>query len=290
MLASVDPEVVAAVIAATASLVVAVATAIFSFVANRSARKAEEVAKIVRQADARKLDELKRSLDELQREGDARRDYRYDALKRLYSDVEPLLFQLRQASMSALERLEGIATNERAGNLREEPRWFRDGAYYNISTLYRLLVPPTLTELLRRKLTVVDLTLDPQMAREDQIAEAISMPLRLDFQLAAASSPALEYHPDDTPSGHGTELNLDPAHRRQGVYALWLEEAVEAMIFAAGRRAGVVSHSKFAALLRGGPEGAALQRMAYLLRDFDARSAPGTLPRASPNLPLLCRR
>lgn len=47
----------------------------------------------------------------------ARRDYEYEAMKRLYTDVEPLLFQLYEALEEAQHRVASLCRTSRNGNL-----------------------------------------------------------------------------------------------------------------------------------------------------------------------------
>jgi phage tail tape-measure protein len=54
----------------------------------------------------------------------ARRDYEYDARKRLYAQVEPLLFQLFEAAETAFNAVASLARTQRDRNL---PGWLSPG-------------------------------------------------------------------------------------------------------------------------------------------------------------------
>ena len=64
-----------------------------------------------------RLEGLKAQLVESQAERDAERDYRYEATKRLYADLQPLLFQLSETCESAYNHTRGLARAARDGNL-----------------------------------------------------------------------------------------------------------------------------------------------------------------------------
>src|SRR5712692_9037207 len=97
-----DPAVIAAFIAAFASLLVAI---LGYFITKKNQSEVET---------------LKAHLAEQQAERDARRDYEYEARKRLYHDYGPLLFQLVERSQVALNRIYNIATIARLGKLLDK--------------------------------------------------------------------------------------------------------------------------------------------------------------------------
>lgn len=68
----------------------------------------------------RELESLKATLDEQKAEKNARRDYEYDARKRLYQECEPLLFQLVELSENALSRIFSLARTSRQGSQSKE--------------------------------------------------------------------------------------------------------------------------------------------------------------------------
>ena len=87
-------SIIGAIIAALSSLIVA---GISYFITRRNAHE---------------LESLKADLAEKQAEKNARRDYLYEARKRLYQEYEPLLFQLVELSESALKRIYALARGE----------------------------------------------------------------------------------------------------------------------------------------------------------------------------------
>ena len=108
-----DPKITVALIAAGATAAAALTTAVFSLVTARAGRRAAE--------DLEKLKaEMGARFAETSAERNARRDYEYDAKKRLYQEIEPLLFQLFEALEEAHYRVRSLARSSRHGNL---PGW-----------------------------------------------------------------------------------------------------------------------------------------------------------------------
>ena len=60
---------------------------------------------------------MKNKLEIEKDEESAIRDYRFEALKRLYRECEPILFQFAELSDSALLRILALAKNAQQGNL-----------------------------------------------------------------------------------------------------------------------------------------------------------------------------
>lgn len=126
---------------------------------------------------------------ELQAGRDAERDYVYDARKRLYTEFQPILFQLVEACESAYGRIANltIASKEPALELHGK-NWLRDSDYYRLSTIYRLIAPAVHVRLCRRKLTAVDLTVDPRLRAQYAIAKLIYSTWNDGYELARTIS------------------------------------------------------------------------------------------------------
>ena len=104
------------ILASATSVVIAVVTAVF---AQRAAQSASQ------KADA--LEALKARLQDETAEKNAFRDYRYDALKHLYEEVQPLLFQLRGPLQQMVDHTQNLARAARSGDLDPGPdNWIRD--------------------------------------------------------------------------------------------------------------------------------------------------------------------
>lgn len=94
--------------------------------------------------------ELKDRLDRMAREEDAWRSYEFEARKRLYADVRPLLFQIAENSHLGRDRIIRVLKNEVQ---------LRDKKDISTSSLW-IFAPLVLGRELQRRLTNVDLKLD----------------------------------------------------------------------------------------------------------------------------------
>jgi hypothetical protein len=115
-------------------------------------------------------------LTEEQAQRQSRRDYEYEARKRLYHECEPLIFEFLESSQNAFDRIHGLARSARHGNL---PSWLSRDGYYMASTMYYLLAPVAVYKLMRRRLTVVDLTLDHNIATHYRLAKQLGAAARI---------------------------------------------------------------------------------------------------------------
>lgn len=103
--------------------------------------------------------------DELD-ERKARRAYKYEAKKRLYEELYPILFQITEASESAASRIVNLAKRYNDEDDRDEflKALKQDGDnYYLKSTIYRIFLPLALYRIMQRRLTHVDLSQDNQL-------------------------------------------------------------------------------------------------------------------------------
>jgi hypothetical protein len=130
-------------------------------------------------------------------EKDARRDYEYEAKKRLYQECEPILFEFSELSESALRRIHVLAKNAKEGNLGPERYWLSTDPYFIRSTIYRLIVPLAAFKLLQHKLTSIDLKLDYSINTQYILAKILYYTFSSSHELAK-SNPAILYDPDQT--------------------------------------------------------------------------------------------
>ena len=177
-------EIVLAVIALVSSIITAGVTAIFA--------RRNEI----------RLKHLEHDLAIKRAEQDARRDYEYEARKRLYQECEPILFQYAELSESALRRIYALARNARDGNLGPHRYWLSTDHYFMRSTIYRLLAPMAAYKLLQRRLTTIDLELDHSINIQYNLAKKLYYTLSSSPDLAR-SKPVIPYDPDQI----GAELN-----------------------------------------------------------------------------------
>jgi hypothetical protein len=175
---------------------------------------------------ARGLEKLRTELAEEQAEKKARRDYQYEARKRLYQQYEPLLFQLVECCESAKERIYSLARTARQGDLGPTGWLSKWDEYYLYSTIYFLLSPLVIFKLMQRSVTFVDLTVDPYINDQYLLAKQLAWSFT-DAHDFAKLAPKIEYAPDSTPQ----QRELHPENYwRQGVPVGILDKAVEACI------------------------------------------------------------
>ncbi len=193
------------------------------------------------QADfAKQLEAFKAELAETGAEKDARRDYEYEAKKRLYQQCEPLMFELYMFSIGAKKRIHSLARTARQGNLEPGTTgWLSADRYYTLSTVYKLFAPLAVVKMLQRRLTLIDLNLDRRMREQFFIADSLFLTFTSDFKLAE-TDPQIPYDPNRRYSIGAEEFKLKLEKKpskyfRQGLNVGDLDSAVEAMIVSDGK-------------------------------------------------------
>ncbi|MGE5289463.1 MAG: hypothetical protein ACM3ML_20145 [Micromonosporaceae bacterium] len=104
---------------------------------------------------ARRLARIQASLEEQRDISKARRDYEYEARKRLYSVYEPIKFQLVDIIGQALRRISILSLGPPPAGSVEEA-----------ASIYELLAPTALVRMLDRNLTLADMNLEPNVSVE----------------------------------------------------------------------------------------------------------------------------
>lgn len=215
----------------------------------------------------RELELLKSQLQSDQDENAARREYRFEAVKRLYRDAEPLLFEMDEACKSAIGHIKSLAREAAKGTLEIKPSPLSGQAYYFVATLYALLTPAAAFYLLRRTLTGFDLSRDPFIRRQYWLGDTIYRLFSRDFELAGMRPP-LEYKPHD----------LEAPTVRQGAYIREVERAVEAMCIIDDRGSRLLTYSQFEDALNDNTSALRrnLQRFLELFEGFTPQTHPVT--------------
>jgi len=180
----------------------------------------------------RDLERLRAEFAEKQADRDARRDYEYEARKRLYTEFEPLFFQFFEAARAARGQMYGLASAARRGNLDPEVSWLaKPDAYYTLSLTYNIFAPLALGRLIQRRLTFVDLTLDPRISSQYEAIRRVSRVLSHDYGLSTAE-PRLLYDPNHA-DAEQLKVTQPEAYRRQGVFAGYLDMLLESFLVGA---------------------------------------------------------
>src|SRR5215467_13401515 len=141
------------------------------------------------------LEKIKNDLEIKKDEQTARRDYEYEARKRLYQECEPILFQFAELSESALKRIYALARNARDGNLGPNRFWLLTDQYFIRSTIYRLIAPLAAFKMLQRRLTSIDLKLDKAINTQYHFAKILYYTFSSSTDLAK-SEPEIPYDPE----------------------------------------------------------------------------------------------
>lgn len=174
-------------------------------------------------------------LSDLNAERKARRDYEYEARKRLYEECEPLFFELYQLSIGGMKRVGSLARSARMGYLNNDSRgWLAVVDYYTLSTVYKLIAPLAIVRIIQRRITLVDLSLDARIKEQFSLANCLYSTFTADFKFAQAN-PKLEYNPnfefDPANSDFSDQRQAQPErYFRQGLPVGRLDTAVDALI------------------------------------------------------------
>jgi hypothetical protein len=195
-----------------------------------------------------KLDQLRNDLAIKRAELDARRNYEYEAKKRLYQECEPVLFQLHQLCEAAQKRISHMprriephffskekyleenkkyleslkdslkkpeekspTRQKEEGALKDKLGWLSFPNYYMLSTIYHLLAPMATFKILQDRLTTVDLQSDPFIKRIYLLSKHLYLTFSSDTDLAETAG--IQYDTYD-----------------QGIFAGYLDNATEALI------------------------------------------------------------
>ena len=284
-------DVESAWIAASASLVVSIATAIGTAIQAWRTQRAQDEA-------AQQLAVLTSKLSDENDAAKARRDYEYEARKRLYADLYPLAYQLQQAALHAEHRIKNLALAASGGWLADNAdNWLmgRD-TYYFTALVYALIAPLATHALIIRKLTQLDLALDQNLNRLHVIAYRACEAMSCDFELVGTHYPPIDFGPGVKgylpPEEPPKAMPPEPEQRwqwRQGLYSGLVSQAIEAVLLSHGDAARVMSYAEFAQTLNGvdlradtQPHGKAaelkkaLQPLTDMLRDFHPARRPVT--------------
>jgi hypothetical protein len=153
-------------------------------------------------------------------------EYEYEARKKLYHEVEPILFQLFDLSRNAYGRILSLAAQARRGNLEPNHGFLSSAGFFTISTIYVLLAPLSVCRLLQDGITRVDLAVDPSFGFIYFLAKGLYTSFTKDFQ-AAESPPSLNYNPYENVVEEG---NTSLGVRREGLLMHDLDKLTDSLI------------------------------------------------------------
>lgn len=169
-----DTNVIAALVAATVSIVLAV----FNFIQTNIQRKRLEI--------------LKHNLAKEKSEKDARIDYEYEAKKRLYKEYEPLFFQFTEYAILALNHIKGISWTAFEGKTTsqywDKSSWMNRDSYYFKETVYKLFCPFAAYKLIQEKFTTADISIDQKLFIQYYLCRILYFTFQQDYIIAEKMS------------------------------------------------------------------------------------------------------
>jgi len=147
-------------------------------------------------------------------------DYEYDARRRLYAELQPVLFQLADRSARALERIQtSVVSGSREGSILWRGRLgsgWREDPYHMTATVWDLVAPLALLRILQQKLTSVDLSVDSTIGWQYVLAQGL-------YNSWTAGNALAREHPE-------IEYDDDERQTRQHLLSGPLEHAVDLLV------------------------------------------------------------
>jgi hypothetical protein len=202
------------------------------------------------------------ALEELHAERNARRDYEYEARKKLYAECEPLLFQFVELGERAIWRIKDFAIFGREHRLAGEPDSLFDDEYYRVATTYRIFSPFVVFSLMQRVLTLVDLSLDARIKAYYELGRVLVGSFNDDYALAATVPSLPEY--DQTADDD-----------RQVIVYGDLTTAAEGLIVErAGEKPRCMTFGEFAAYSASRKKHESLDAVSAFITSIDPRKTP----------------
>ena len=166
-----------------------------------------------------RITHLEDRLTEARSERAAKPEYVYEARKRLYTDFQPVLFQLVERCEGALARIRGMAESAREERILWPTRlgegWSND-PYHMIATTWDLLTPLAFVRIGQQKLTGLDLSVDPMVRWQYRLIRELYTSWTMGNELAV-QDPALSYDDQQHPT-------------RQHVLSGYLEQIVDCLV------------------------------------------------------------
>jgi hypothetical protein len=176
----------------------------------------------------------------------ARRDYEYEARKRLYAETEPVLFQFYESAAYVVNRILNLARASRDGDLTGSDSWWHD-PYYLRSTVHGFLAPLAAFHILRHRITLLDLGLDSALERQYELGKAANRSWNRDIEMSHVAPP-LQYDPNHKRAREYAALpGGESTYRRQGVFGGLLQRAAAALVVTDGASPQVRTFAEFSA-------------------------------------------
>ena len=207
---------------------------------------------------------------------DARADYEYEARKRLYHAAGPTMTQLSECAETSLARIRALAAAATAGELSADGKGALagDGPLLR-ACLYELTAPLAAARLMARRLSALDVSVDPWYGDLLRSLRALEGSLGADADLAAVA-PRLGYEPDH-PNARFLQNSEPRTYRRQGLPPQFQDDVVESLLTpAAAGPQRLLTAGEFEAAYGedGGRVRQAMRGLAHLLTGFHPEARP----------------
>jgi hypothetical protein len=137
-----------------------------------------------------------KKLEEAKAEQDARRDYEYEARKRIYHELEPLIFLHIEDSDRAYNHIKELANMAKLGTLSANLTLSGDlveDNYYLKATIYKLIRPMAVFSLMQQHLTSYDIQLDDYLRLQYILAKCLYFSCTDDYYVALGSKKKEDY-------------------------------------------------------------------------------------------------
>jgi hypothetical protein len=186
------------VVGAIATVTSAIITGLVSlYFKSRSDKVLETLKADLASENNKAIEKLKADLTYENKLKSARVDYEYDARKRLYKEVEPIIFAAHLAAASVRGRLLPMVERLRAGDisLDSKKNWLATDPYYLRSTAYRIFLPLVFEYILSSRISQYDFALEPLIGRKYMALAVFHEIPTGDFNLAQIVEPRVPYDP-----------------------------------------------------------------------------------------------
>jgi hypothetical protein len=108
----------------------------------------------IKKSEAHWQGEVRKEVENYLADRAAEREYALNAKRRLYEAIGPLRFQLLKACRDLAKHVRNYGLSKSTNSLEPDD-------YYGQSTLFRLIMPLTIVELIERQIAIADFAVDP---------------------------------------------------------------------------------------------------------------------------------
>jgi hypothetical protein len=251
-----DATLTTATVAAATSIVAAAIAAIVAVITERS-----------RQNHALCIKNLEDTAQERYAKRNARRDYEYDARKKLYLECEPLLFQFVELGERAIGQIELLAAFSRSRELEDDSRNAFRNTYFRSATVYRLFAPLVVFSLMQRILTLVDLSLDPRIKAYYELSKILFASFRDDLEIARAHPPIPDY-------GAHSNADRQKAGRQVVVYGNLTNAAEQLIVEREGGKPRCMTFGEFETYFATASHNTSLEAVSDFIVSINPRTRP----------------